>query len=265
MKLISAKGYASICEHLYCSRYGKTLNPQAVKEGDYVFVNTDDITEFTDKVLQGIDVSVSIVTQNSDSDFTAEMADTLFRHGNVSKVYAINNCSQDNRVVSIPIGFTDNSLSDVHAAQDSREKKNKVYVNFKPAHHAERLKCLGHLADPRNSEFVCIDQDAICNKPTKSYSGFYQELSEYAFAAAPRGAGVDTHRLYECIKCGVTPIVLKSELEMLHNQFPIVMIDSWGSVDVEHLICNADMFRHNLELWKDSNPYWANAIHWIKP
>ncbi|CAD7970634.1 unnamed protein product [Amoebophrya sp. A25] len=70
--------------------------------------------------------------------------------------------------------------------------------------------------------------------PTTS-ADFYRLLSRYSFIACPRGAQPDTHRLYEALYMGVTPVMLKdpahAELMDTWDQFPVVWLDSWDQLN----------------------------------
>ena len=63
-------------------------------------------------------------------------------------------------------------------------------------------------------------------------AAFWRRLSSYAFALSPAGFGVDTHRTWEILHLGAVPIVLRSPLQALHRQFPVVVVDKWSDVFV---------------------------------
>lgn len=75
-------------------------------------------------------------------------------------------------------------------------------------------------------------------RSTKAHNGggnrssFWHRLGSVAFALSPSGFGVDTHRTWEILHMGAVPIVLKSPLDRLHRQFPIVVVERWTDVFV---------------------------------
>jgi len=44
---------------------------------------------------------------------------------------------------------------------------------------------------------------------------------------------MDTHRVYEALLCGATPVVLRSALTPLYANYPICVVDSWTDAYVE--------------------------------
>jgi len=49
------------------------------------------------------------------------------------------------------------------------------------------------------------------------------------------GFGIDTHRFYESVWLGCTPIVISSGLDDLYKKFGALIVDSWDEVTEEVL------------------------------
>jgi hypothetical protein len=87
--------------------------------------------------------------------------------------------------------------------------------------------------------------------------------TKYGFIAAVRGNGVDTHRLWEALYRGLTPIVERDDWwRSLESMFPQVLsIDSWEKSEIENLLSNQtpeDFDPCTLEaLWM---PHWQGLI-----
>ena len=47
------------------------------------------------------------------------------------------------------------------------------------------------------------------------------------FVLCPTGTGLDTHRVYEALACGATPVVLHSTLDPLYAKLPVCILNSW--------------------------------------
>merc|ERR1712194_575781 len=58
----------------------------------------------------------------------------------------------------------------------------------------------------------------------------WRQMTEYRYAFAPPGRGIDTHRFYETLLLGAIPIVVRSSLDELYKPFPVVFIDSWDEL-----------------------------------
>jgi hypothetical protein len=59
---------------------------------------------------------------------------------------------------------------------------------------------------------------------------YYTTLARNMFVLCPPGHGVDTHRFWEALALGSVPVVLASPLDWLLDQYPIVILQSWGDV-----------------------------------
>lgn len=65
----------------------------------------------------------------------------------------------------------------------------------------------------------------------------YDKTLESRYALCPRGCGVDTHRFYECIYLGSTPIVTRTNtvFDRLYAAFPCLVVERWEDVTEELL------------------------------
>lgn len=63
----------------------------------------------------------------------------------------------------------------------------------------------------------------------------YDDWNKYKFILSPQGAGLDCHRTWEAIILGCIPIVLSSSIDELYEDLPIVIIDSWDTLNVNFL------------------------------
>ncbi|KAJ1448437.1 hypothetical protein M885DRAFT_501087 [Pelagophyceae sp. CCMP2097] len=65
--------------------------------------------------------------------------------------------------------------------------------------------------------------------------GFYSRIATHKYVVAPRGNGVDTHRLWEALYLGCVPIVLRSALDGLYERVGVLVVRSWKDVSAEML------------------------------
>lgn len=99
---------------------------------------------------------------------------------------------------------------------------------------------------------------------------FWRSLGSNAFALAPAGHGIDTHRLWEVLNFHSVPIVLTSPLDRLYSQLPVVVLSNWSEL-LEHN-CLArfksdiqarfgeDPFASDSVLAKLTSRYWVHRI-----
>jgi hypothetical protein len=84
-----------------------------------------------------------------------------------------------------------------------------------------------------------------------SQSEYYNKISQSKFAICPRGCGIDTYRLWDCICLGCIPIVEKYDGHTLLNDLPILFlnnINDYATLTEEFLNNTYDIF-----LTKDFN------------
>jgi hypothetical protein len=96
----------------------------------------------------------------------------------------------------------------------------------------------------------------------------WKRLGEFAFAAAPMGHGLDTHRFWEILMLESVPVTITSPLDTLYTEFPCIIVQSWSEASRENfpkwkaqLIARfgpdvfTDEIRHRL-----TNAYWAGRV-----
>mmetsp|Transcript_80154 Transcript_80154/g.194353 ORF Transcript_80154/g.194353 Transcript_80154/m.194353 type:complete len:473 (-) Transcript_80154:41-1459(-) len=64
---------------------------------------------------------------------------------------------------------------------------------------------------------------------------YWRALAKHMFVAAPSGLGMDTYRVWEALFLGSVPVVLSSTLDLLYQDYPIIIIDSWESINATSL------------------------------
>ena len=68
----------------------------------------------------------------------------------------------------------------------------------------------------------------------KSYKDYLEELSQHKYCLCPNGNGIDTHRLWESLYLGVSPIVTKSINIMNLNLKSAIILDTWDDLKNEN-------------------------------
>lgn len=104
------------------------------------------------------------------------------------------------------------------------------------------------------------------DKPDFSDSGrirFLSRLRSAPMTLCPEGNGMDTHRLWETLYMGGTPVVKSNpKLNHLYRQFPIIILKSWNQLLNEEFMykswCELEEFEWDSE--KLSISYWARKI-----
>lgn len=99
------------------------------------------------------------------------------------------------------------------------------------------------------------------HEPSMTVSELWETYTHYRFAFAPRGNGIDTHRLWEMLFFGVIPIAKTSSIDQLFDGLPVLIVQEYADVCREHFLQDA---------WKRLQPLWPapdhvfTIQHWIQ-
>lgn len=175
------------------------------------------------------------------SDYTTNILKSLplFISGG-SKLWGTNTKPYGVHLHSLPLGLTNmsnesglhkiygNQTHFLHAGNNSEfaeEFKNSIYANFSvQTMPSVRLK----LANLLNSAGVKLDE--IDNSDSGRIK-YLMALRSNNFTICPVGNGPDTHRLWETLYMGGTPVVLSSPYTNdLLADLPVVILESWNQL-----------------------------------
>lgn len=145
---------------------------------------------------------------------------------------------ENDKIYSLPIGVTSTSHCniigniDVIVEQFKKNKqiKNLVYMNFNPSTYpSERTLVLNKF---KNKRWVT---NGTFERTHKGHGKFIEEIYNHKFTLCPRGAGVDTHRLWMSLYLGTIPIVKVHKIMVPFEHLPILFINSWDEITEDFL------------------------------
>jgi hypothetical protein len=217
--LISGKDFSTLCKWVYDPRYPDrtSFSYALVQDGDWVFLNGDYIAQFLASIPILATKRFTLIIHNSDLPFTEEKFMRLRQH--IYHIYAINTTFRHPRLTTIPLGFADNQLDFLSSFRpESANRDIEVYLNIKVHHNREKREdCINAFqGDPR-----------VVHRERVSVPDYYADLCRSKFVLCPEGTGIDTHRVYESILCGATPVVLRNSLTHLYERLPVCIVDRW--------------------------------------
>jgi hypothetical protein len=216
--MISGKGFSERCAWNYDPRYrDRPFLQWGSRAGDWVFINGDYLDQFL-SIRLATPKRYNLIIHNSDTPFdAARLAKTLPR---ALRIYAINTSVRHPQLTTIPLGFPDSGLKHLPNIRPSDDRHIEIYSNFSRGTNVDaRSECLKAFeGDPR----VLRKEPAGRTQPE-----YYEDMCHSKFVLCPVGAGVDTHRVYEALACGATPVVLHSTLDHLYSTLPICILNSW--------------------------------------
>jgi hypothetical protein len=222
--MISGRAFADIATWIYDDRYpDKSFSKILSRNGDRVFMNGDMFDRFLEEKTASIfsrNKKFVYIIHNSDAPFDRERLYRLLPHA--LHIYAINTSIRHPQLTTIPIGFPDSGLKHVNIIRPllPEHRDIEVYSNFTfGTNVGARYECWSVLKDdPRMYPKI---------PAPKTQPEFYADMCRSKFVLCPVGTGVDTHRVYEALACGATPVVLHSSLDHLYAKLPVCILDKW--------------------------------------
>ena len=225
---ISGDTFRSLADHIYDDT--QVCRAEDVKKGESVFVKTDLLEKFFATVHTDIRAPYRLITHNSDREITAK--ELAYIDEKIIRWFAHNVTTSHPQITPLPIGLESQHYyqsGDVQSIQKLLSEEtspilDKVLYGFSPSTNPKER------TDALRSLRTCTHADEI--KMRLSPIAYYKKLQSYKFVAAPRGNGVDTHRVWEALLFGVIPIVRRNPV-VEHFQkmgLPVLIIDTWDEI-----------------------------------
>ena len=232
--------------------------PNSIKEdGQVIFVKTDYIPQFFSYIMPSIKYQVNIITHNSALGIDASY-NRYLNNSKILKWYAQNANFFHEKLESVPLGIANRRWphGDVDLIEDIKskttEKQYLAYMNFDINTNATKRSVVYD---------VFKDKEYVLKGSKKSFKDYLVDLSLSKYCISPPGAGIDCHRIWECIAIGTIPIVERCHNISFHTKMPIMIIDDWNIVTKEELDHKYDFY--NSILYNESPlylEYWIDKI-----
>jgi SAM-dependent methyltransferase len=205
------------------------------KKPKIIFLYTDWIDVFKQKVLPKIDYDFKLVTHNSDCKVHNKHIDIL-ENKNLIKWFGMNCHIEHPKLQPIPIGIANEKWphgnKDILAEIINTDipKTNLCYSNFDITTNPSRRP--GIYNTIKNKSFI------DCENAKISYKEYLTKLKKYKYVISPPGNSIDCHRIWEALYLGVIPIVEKHTALKYYEDLPILVVDSFDNLTAESLdIC----------------------------
>jgi hypothetical protein len=227
-----------------------------ISEAKVIFCPSHEVERFFDDYHGDINAKI-LILGNSDRDFIEPLVGVP---KSIKQIFCQNLNFVDNRYSLLPIGIENlrlarNGFPNLLSG-DYIKIPNSVLIGPFSQTHEERKTFLDPFKFP---DLSVIHQQKL--SPIQ-----YSILSkEFEFIACPRGNGVDTHRFWETLYRGSTPIVLESVWSSLlkKHHLPFVTISEWSEQSIKKLLneINNQPFKtnskYNPAIWWT---FWENQI-----
>lgn len=228
--MISGKSFAERCQWVFDPRYPdrRVFSYELAAHGDWVFVNGDYLQQFRARSPLFSLKKFHIVVHNTDRPFGFLEVNMIL---SISlRMYAINTTTTHPLLTTIPLGFVDRQLPFLQTFQQQDVPRTiEIYANFtQTTNDAKRGECISVFRhDPR-----------VVWKTGLTVPEYYADLCRSEFVLCPEGTGIDTHRVYEALLCGATPVVRRNSLSHLYEKLPVCIVDRWSEPLVKPVMPN---------------------------
>jgi hypothetical protein len=257
---ISGDAFADLSD--YVAFPPKNRNPKQkidqLASAKVIFCRSDRLQEFFSEYQQEISAKV-IVAGNSDFEFHVpperipKSVDFLLLQNSF--------ISDDIRFSTLPIGLENLRLGmngkprNFYNPKNERDRNDKVL--FGPFSNTHRTRTEVAEIFSEEDYFLDLLTQRMTPKEMSSY------VRKYKYVAAVRGNGVDTHRMWESLYLGASPIVCSDKWsESLRAlRLPLLYVDEWSLESVKKIVDDGSFRPFNPKdlqaLWMD---YWVSKI-----
>lgn len=147
---------------------------------------------------------------------------------NIRALFTCNVNTADPRIRYLPLGRDFRSRNEALQVTPTRERDILCYANFSTDTHGvrsdlhRRLASLGHVTSEHMGKFL--------DYPL-TRAGFFERLRRAKFALCPRGAGIETYRIWDCLYLGVVPVMIDEAVFHRHlRNLPVLLLQSWDEL-----------------------------------
>jgi len=207
------------------------------------------------------------------SDWTLRRIQSLpLLMSGITRIFGTNVEPLGNSLAPIPLGITNNcNDSDVHpilgnekhfiSANDAEPVANfdgSIYINFTASTFPkERNQVLRVIDDyPK----VTIKKVKMTNEGRVQY---LRDLRTHSLIPCPRGNGIDTHRLWETLYMGGTPVLKRNPLtNELTRDLPVIYINDWKELlNLSHMEKEWNLLRERMWSYDSLGmSYWISKM-----
>lgn len=203
--------------YLYSKKMFDIDNLEEINNYKSIFVFTHDLEIFYQKFNVSLKNKI-IISHNSDHEIKKDY--------NFKLHLCQNSFLSNNKIIPLPIGIENTQWFDnniFHKIRKLKIPKTKfIYFFFNQNTHISRKNCYNKL------------NKILEWNSSKSKHDYFVELASHKYAICPRGNGLDTHRIWECLYLNTIPIVIKDDFPNIEN-LPIIVLNDWSDLNLNKI------------------------------
>tara|TARA_B100000676_G_C18066359_1_gene841214 strand:- start:172 stop:1029 length:858 start_codon:yes stop_codon:yes gene_type:complete len=209
--------------------------PENIREDDILFVKTDYLydetfqTAFLPRIKKRFTLVTGISSYNVQGKEAAILNSEKVKHWFCTNPPDIN----DKKIIPLPIGFEEKERAGGNQdvlnnamlnAPEWLNKSDKLYLPYhdvgtNPQRDAQ-IRLLSSL------DYVEVETERL------EFSDYLNKMSNYKYVLCLSGAGDDTHRNYEVLLVGSTPVMLTTPLKKVFDFYnlPSIFLKEWAGL-----------------------------------
>ncbi len=232
---ISPSQIQRCCNKRWGSSQWDIQRDSELKHGDIWFVGRMNLNLFLLLISNDryMNESLTIVTSHADDPIDDELMSSL--PPNVKHIFGVNTTSFSDKCTPIPYGLGPEespvgiSIERIKERDIDTKRSKMLLVNFRTGTHPERPPLYNALSlMASRCSWITMQSDRGLWGAGPEHHWWMDELVKHKFAVAPRGNGLDTHRMWECLYAKTIPIVKWHSAYRNFTDLPILFVDDWG-------------------------------------
>ena len=254
-----------------------------VRTARVIYLCTDMVPQFVREHLPRRSTPFTLVTGDSDLAVAAgpiaeRALDAVTSHPMLVAWYAQNRVFKHPKLHSMPIGLDYHTLSPPEGGGRAHpwgarrvpvdQERQLAQIGRSAGSIAAKEPvafCNWHFAIERGDRQECrrrVDPTAVSyQRDFTTRDASWRMNARFAFTLSPAGAGLDGHRTWEALLLGSIPVVLRSPLDELFTQLPVVIVDDWSEVTPARLRSELDRIaRNSFDFSPLKLGYWTARI-----
>lgn len=242
---ISALTFRNISNH-FINEYTEWFDPDAVKQGDFIYLNLWYLDWFVREVHDRISVPYILVSGDVGGWFPDPKNSRILYDPKLAAWFCKNLVfSRHPKLFQLPMG-QDVTVFDSTRAQynhlisavvhkGSAEKKYLLHMCFLPRPHGDRDKIAAMFANEPYCYSINRPGESIDQWSFRSAQQFYRDLAESTFTLSPLGLETDSVRTWEALVLGCIPVVEHTFLDPQYEGLPVVIVHDWSEINERFL------------------------------
>lgn len=240
--------FASKADYIVPSNFYESKNIlSSIRMSKVIFCCGDYAEEFLE-CFGGYLAGKILIVGNSDKDWLEFPMDLTPR---INSVFLQNSFSQDPRIITLPIGieniahFRNGRKRNFSNSLVLSSKVDRVLVGpFSPTHKVRSVISTQIYSSPR--------LEVVTGQQLDPYQ-YAVMSSRFGYIACPRGNGEDTHRIWESLYRGSSPVLIRNEWSCNLDKYelPSLLIEEWNVDNLE-----------KIRSFRKFNPAEIKALWW---